>query len=240
MMSRTSPAPILAPIQSLSNVLNERISEEPQQEMTAYGHDVSQIVSPAPPIKSEQNGTPREVTPSTTALHTEENNSGADGLMDTETLKAVEALKKNDLGLRAKSRETATPAAETLKPTAAPSKKRPAPKSTAAANKKGTAAKKPAAKKRKLDAETSSVGGTPSVRRSATPRLAPLKRLRSALSRNHKPNDHLKPVRLSQAVHLRLIGPPKPQHPMPKTRMAQTKTMMLSSVYAANRITTGG
>ena len=167
MMSRTSPAPILAPIQSLSNVLNEQISEEPQQEMTAYGHDVSQIVSPAPPIKFEHNGTPREVTP-TTALHTEENNSGADGPMDTETLKAVEALKKNDLGLRAKSRETATPAAETLKPTAAPSKKRPAPKSMAAANKKGTAAKKPA-KKRKLDAETSSVGGTPSVRRSATP-----------------------------------------------------------------------
>ncbi|OCL08036.1 hypothetical protein AOQ84DRAFT_48804 [Glonium stellatum] len=197
MMSRNSPAPVLAPIQSLSNFLNERIGEELQQDTTAYSRDISQIVhpagqndegehralggtqnreptfglepSPVPLIKSEQTGTPREATPSTTALHTEENNSNPDGPMDTETLKTVEALKKNDLGLRAKSRETATPAAETLKPTAAQSKKRPAPKSTAAANKKGTAAKKPATKKRKLDPETSSVGGTPGVRRSATP-----------------------------------------------------------------------
>ncbi|OCK84235.1 hypothetical protein K432DRAFT_378813 [Lepidopterella palustris CBS 459.81] len=224
LIARSSPAPILAPIQLLSTVLNDQLSEEPQQVTTSFGRDISQIVppshsseandervldgaqdrepafvrdtstttqirkpsaglhstphpistaiplsdpqysqrSPAPIIKPEPNGTPREGTPSTMALKTERNNSVSEASLDVETLKALEAVKKSDLGLRAKSRETATPAA-------APSKKRPAPKSSAATNKKGTAAKKPAAKKRKIDSETASVGGTPSVRRSATP-----------------------------------------------------------------------
>jgi COMPASS component SPP1 len=43
---RTSPAPVLAPIQSLSDVLHERIRDEPAQESTSYGKDVSQMVPP--------------------------------------------------------------------------------------------------------------------------------------------------------------------------------------------------
>ncbi|KAF2816981.1 uncharacterized protein BDZ99DRAFT_6298 [Mytilinidion resinicola] len=225
--SRTSSTNVLAPIHSLSSILNEQVKAEPEQASPSFGHDVSQIVpprsseaseervvdgtqyrepgfvrdnpttaqirepsfgiqdsphpistavpltsdlhdtqpSPLPAIKPEPNGTPREGTPHSLVL--ERRGSVTDASVDTETLKAIEAVKQSELGLRAKSRDTVTPTRDTLKPVAAPSKKRPAPKS--ATTKKGMASKKPAPKKRKLDAETSSAGGTPSVRRSETP-----------------------------------------------------------------------
>ncbi|KAF2746650.1 MAGE-domain-containing protein [Sporormia fimetaria CBS 119925] len=86
--------------------------------------------------------------------------------VDSDTLKAIEAVKQNDLGLRTKKAAGAT---ETLaspvdtKSASGPSKKRPAA-SSAVVKKKGTAAlKKSSSKKRKLDAEPESKA------RSATP-----------------------------------------------------------------------
>ena len=60
LLSRTcSSPPILAPIQSLSSALHERIHEEPQP-ASSYGKDVSQVVSP--PSRSSDGGHGRDST----------------------------------------------------------------------------------------------------------------------------------------------------------------------------------
>ncbi|ORY01172.1 MAGE family-domain-containing protein [Clohesyomyces aquaticus] len=239
LFNRTSPAPILAPIQSLTTMLHDRIHDEPPS-ATPYGKDVSQMVSPpsrssdggesarhdtqnrepalvrgeptvaqarepeeeevaastTPPpistnpplsqasdsqsqlpsplpfIKHEPSGTPREATPIAAIAQSERHNSVTTENMDADTLKAIEAVKQSELGLRAKKAASESVASPTeSKPTMAPSKKRPAP-GTSAIKKKGTAApKKPASKKRKLDSEMRAErrSGTPSSRTSKAP-----------------------------------------------------------------------
>ncbi|KAF2198286.1 hypothetical protein GQ43DRAFT_168812 [Delitschia confertaspora ATCC 74209] len=127
-------------------------------------HAGDQLPSPTAIIKNEPAGTPREATPSTGLPHADRRGSVTEAAMDTDTLKALEAVKQNELGLRGKKAES--PAAD---PPKAPTKKRPAPKNTAA-NKKGTA-KKPVNKKRKVDMEPDAArrSGTPSSRASKTP-----------------------------------------------------------------------
>ncbi|KAF2183032.1 hypothetical protein K469DRAFT_583935 [Zopfia rhizophila CBS 207.26] len=60
LLTRSSPTPILAPIQSLTNVLNDHIHDEPTQP-TSYGKDVSQIV-PLPSRSSEEASSGRDGT----------------------------------------------------------------------------------------------------------------------------------------------------------------------------------
>ncbi|KAH7136048.1 hypothetical protein B0J11DRAFT_425102 [Dendryphion nanum] len=228
----SSPAPTLAPIQNLSNILNDKIDNEAQHPTsTPSEQDVSQFVpptshsadedeqerdetqnrepafvrdqpttgqirepepttstpypisthapplletepqlpSPLPAIKNEPAGTPREATPSTSIMPTSERQSSVTTEnVDVETRKAIEALKQNDLGLRAKRPASVTDSVTSptvlsdTKPVTlpAPSKKRPAP-STSAIKKKGTAApKKPVPKRRKIDAEGESIRST--------------------------------------------------------------------------------
>jgi COMPASS component SPP1 len=76
--------------------------------------------------------------------------------VDAETLKVIEVIKQNDLGLRTKRANENVPSPTEPKPAPAVSKKRPAP-AASTIKKKGTAAlKKPASKKRKLDTEVDS------------------------------------------------------------------------------------
>ncbi|KAF2274943.1 uncharacterized protein EI97DRAFT_401575, partial [Westerdykella ornata] len=127
--------------------------------------------SPLPVIKDEPSGTPSGIAPerrnSLSCLSTEKRPSITTNGVDQETLKTIEALKQNDLGLRTKKSVTATESTVEAKPAPAPSKKRPAP-GASAIKKKGTAAlKKPAPKRRKLDAtesESKARSGTPTSR----------------------------------------------------------------------------
>jgi COMPASS component SPP1 len=230
LLAMSTPPTVLAPIQSLTTVLNDQIHNESPQTDAALGHDVSQIVpqeapsngtiesgrdhtqdrepgfvrdepttsqirepesspkhtphpisiqipftgasdslpSPAPIIKNEPAGTPREATPAAATPQSDRRHSVVDPLLDVDTLKAIEAVKQSELGLRAKKNASERAASvETPKPAMAPSKKRPPPKNSAAANKKGTASKKPATKKRKLDPEAN--GTADGARRSGTP-----------------------------------------------------------------------
>ncbi|KAF2260890.1 hypothetical protein CC78DRAFT_536066 [Lojkania enalia] len=248
LLIRSSPAPVLAPIQSLTSALHDRIHDELQPMSTSYGKDVSQMVpppsrssddsesirdstqnrepafvrdepttlqirepeptsdsntphsistnvplshsngsqlpSPQPIIKNEPTGTPREATPTTNVTQSSERQPSISGdSMDVETLKAIEAVKQSELGLRAKkapstSESIASPT--DTKPVPAPSKKRPAP-ATSAVKKKGTAApKKPASKRRKLDtdpsAESHARSVTPTSRTSKTPTVKAVKK----------------------------------------------------------------
>ncbi|KAF2680391.1 hypothetical protein K458DRAFT_373683 [Lentithecium fluviatile CBS 122367] len=162
LLTRSSPAPVLAPIQNLSNNLQDQVLDEP----TALGTDSTNttphpistdLPSPLPVVKNESIGTPREATPSTATAQTfERNRSITADNVDADTLKAIEIAKQSDLGLRAKrTASTAESVTSPVEPKPAPSKKRPAPSSAPAIKKKGTAtAKKPASKKRKLDPES--------------------------------------------------------------------------------------
>lgn len=190
LMSRSSPAPVLAPIQNLSSALQEQVIDQ-NQEPPSIGHDMSQTVpssnedveagrdstqqrepafardeatttqirqpasehddtqlaSPPPAIKNEPSGTPRESSPGAGA--SAEN-------VDTDSLKALEIAKLNDLGLRNKRTASVTdslPSPVDSKPSSLPTKKRPAP-SAPAVKKKGTAKAMKPSKKRKLDTET--------------------------------------------------------------------------------------
>jgi COMPASS component SPP1 len=211
LLTRTSPAPILAPIKSFSPV------QDPPQQPPVYGKDVSQtampqsqasdeglssrdethdrepayvvetpttaqptasaphpivtslppshhveqrLPSPLPLIKPEPSGTPREATPATNVVQSlERNNSVTGESIDTETLKAIEIAKTNDLGLRAKRNASVTESVTSpidSKTAPAFSKKRPAP-SSSSIKKKGTAApKKPTSKRRKIETDTES------------------------------------------------------------------------------------
>ncbi|KAF2727999.1 hypothetical protein EJ04DRAFT_516893 [Polyplosphaeria fusca] len=223
----SSPGPNLAPIQTLSSALHDRIHDEPQQ-MASHGQDTSQFVpppsrssdggdngrddtqnrepafvrdepttsqirephaaadtaspdaplsqsaearlpSPLPVIKNEPTGTPPEATPATTIMpSSERQHSVTTENMDVETLKAIEAVKQSELGLRAKKAHSAADSVTSptdTKPALAPSKKRPAP---SVIKKKGTAApKKPAPKRRKLDPEASADRSTTPTSRNA-------------------------------------------------------------------------
>ncbi|KAF2656206.1 hypothetical protein K491DRAFT_597415 [Lophiostoma macrostomum CBS 122681] len=61
LLVRSSPAAVLAPIQSLSGVLHERMHDEPAQEPTSYGVDVAQMVPP-PSRSSNESDVARDET----------------------------------------------------------------------------------------------------------------------------------------------------------------------------------
>lgn len=208
----SSPVEVLAPIQSLTGALHEKLQEEAPQTSPSYEADVSRTMAeadpshdetqshepaimrkgpttshikqaepaepgspqkpvpndiaspteaqpqprpPSPAVKHEPSDTPREPTPSTASAHTSDRRpSMVAENVDIETLKAIEVIKANDLGLRTKRMNDAVPSPTEPKPAPPASKKRPAP-TTTAIKKKGTAAlKKPTVKKRKLDSES--------------------------------------------------------------------------------------
>ena len=192
----TSPAPVLAPIQGLSSALQDQTeNSRKSSSATPIGHDVSQVVpgvgdtgkdstqdrEPAfvrdephtsqirePSVKDEPSGTPRDITPAQTVEH----QTSAGGAIDADTLKAIEAAKASDLGLRAKRTasvaESVTSPGES-KPAPAPSKKRPAPSSSSAVKKKGTAkTTKPSNKKRKIEDDDSKARSVTPTSRPAT------------------------------------------------------------------------
>jgi COMPASS component SPP1 len=131
LMSRSSPAPVLAPIQNLSTALQEQMADDPPAS-TPIGADLSQSRSsdgeadrdttshtrkPDSPasandvplsqasdasIKDEPSGTPRESTPPVPVLQLERQGSTAAENLDSDTLKALEIAKQADLGLRTK------------------------------------------------------------------------------------------------------------------------------------------
>ena len=128
----------------------------------------SQIREPEPTVKDEPSGTPRKGTPAQTV---EPQNSTGHAI-DADTLKAIEAAKASDLGLRAK--RTASVAESVTSPSEskavpAPSKKRPAPSSSSAVKKKGTAkTTKPSNKKRKIDEDDTKARSVTPTSRPAT------------------------------------------------------------------------
>jgi COMPASS component SPP1 len=186
LLARSSPAPVLAPIQGLSSALQGQSSSA-----TPIGHDVSQLVphteTPNNGADSTQDREPafvrddphtlqiREPEPSTSEPHDKDETSiktetPADAI-DPDTLKAIEAAKQSDLGLRAK--RTASVAESVTSPTEpkaapAPSKKRPAP-SSSGVKKKGTAkTTKPSNKKRKIDDDDAKARSVTPTSRSRT------------------------------------------------------------------------
>ncbi|KAH6875084.1 hypothetical protein BKA58DRAFT_356317 [Alternaria rosae] len=74
LLSRTSPAPVLAPIQNLSSALQEQLEPAPDSH-----NGNANLPSPQPFIKDEPSGTPREHTPAITASQTERQSSTEDG-----------------------------------------------------------------------------------------------------------------------------------------------------------------
>ncbi|KAF2708707.1 hypothetical protein K504DRAFT_380848 [Pleomassaria siparia CBS 279.74] len=165
LLTRTSPVPILAPMQSFTPAPKDNVQEESQQTSTE-----PQLPSPLPFIKHEPSGTPREATPTTnTAQLSERQHSVTTENVDLETLKAIEIAKQSDLGLRAKRNASVAESVTSPvdpKPTSvssSSSKKRPAP-TPSIIKKKGTAApKRPASKRRKIETDVDSNA------RSATP-----------------------------------------------------------------------
>ena len=196
---RTEPAPVLAPIHGLSSALHDQTDASPKSpSATPIGHDLSQLVpaaadtakdstqhrepafvrdephtsqirEPEPTVKDEPSGTPRDPTPPQTA---DRHNSAVGDAVDADTLKAIEAAKASDLGLRAKRTasvgESVTSPSES-KAAPAPSKKRPAPSSSSAVKKKGTAkTTKPSNKKRKIDDDDAKARSVTPTLRTAT------------------------------------------------------------------------
>ncbi|KAF1935080.1 hypothetical protein EJ02DRAFT_460685 [Clathrospora elynae] len=182
LLSRTSPAPMLAPIQNLSSALQEQM-QEPTMALddsppapTPIDELVSQrepdavngallpapIPSPQPFIKNEPSGTPRENTPAVTASHPERQGSVTGENMDADTLKAMEIAKQSDLGLRKRNTSVAenVPPPVEAKPAPTNSKKRAAPSSASAVKKKGTAKTSKSNKKRRVETDD---GATRSV-----------------------------------------------------------------------------
>ncbi|KAF3036246.1 hypothetical protein E8E11_000161 [Didymella keratinophila] len=189
----TSPAPVLAPIQGLSSALGDQTeNSRTSASATPIGHDVSQAVADAgetgqdstqqrepafvrdephtsqirepepavdePSVKDEPLGTPRA-------------NSATRDAIDADTLKAIEAAKASDLGLRAKrtasvAESVTSPSESRAAAAPAPSRKRPAPSSSSVVKKKGTAkTTKPSNKKRKIeDDDTKARSVTPTSR----------------------------------------------------------------------------
>jgi COMPASS component SPP1 len=200
----TSPPPVLAPIHGLSSALQDQTeTSRTSASATPMGHDVSQVAAPAgetaqdstqqrepafvrdephasqirepePAVKDEPSGTPREATPIQTAERQHE--ATGDGI-DADTLKAIEAAKASDLGLRAKRTasvaESVTSLSESKAAAPAPSKKRPAPSSSSAAKKKGTAkTTKPSNKKRKIEDDDSKARSVTPTSRTTTSKSA--------------------------------------------------------------------
>ncbi|KAJ4374653.1 COMPASS (complex proteins associated with Set1p) component [Didymella sp. IMI 355093] len=185
----TSPAPVLAPMQSLPSSRQDQAGNSPSSaSATPIGHDVSQVVTDAgetakdstqqrePAFVRDEPHTSQIREPEPEPVVKDEHQNPATGHgIDADTLKAIEAAKASDLGLRAKRTasvaESVTSPSES-KPTAAaaaaavPSKKRPAPSSSSAAKKKGTAkTTKPSNKKRKIeDDDTKARSVTPTSR----------------------------------------------------------------------------
>jgi COMPASS component SPP1 len=190
LMSRSSPAPVLAPIQNLSTALQEQVADATP---APIGEHVSQIVPASPTtsqtrqpdeaeqsqtndaplsstfIKDEPSGTPRESTPAITAS-LERQNSTAENL-DSDTLKALEIAKQADLGLRTKRNGSVADSLQSpvdSKPPMLPSKKRSAPAS-ATVKKKGMAKTMKPSKKRKLDPEDPTARSVTPTGRSSKP-----------------------------------------------------------------------
>ncbi|KAF2994383.1 hypothetical protein E8E13_002145 [Curvularia kusanoi] len=171
----TSPAHVLAPLQGLHDQ-----TDATRTSSTPIGHDVSQVVrsaSEAAPDSTQDSTQDREPAfvrndPHTSQIREPEPESesvvAGEGI-DADTLKAIEAAKASDLGLRAK--RTASVAESVTSPSdskaaPAPSKKRPAPSSSSVIKKKGTAkTTKPSNKKRKIDEDGSKARSvTPTAR----------------------------------------------------------------------------
>ncbi|RMZ69878.1 PHD transcription factor [Pyrenophora seminiperda CCB06] len=161
LLSRTSPAPVLAPIQNLSTALHDQMQDEATMDDTLQPHSNPTIAdapltSPQPFIKNEPSGTPRESTPALSA-----------DTVDMDTLKALEVAKQSDLGLRrrhASVTESVPSPAETK-----PTKKRPAP-SGSTVKKKGTAKTSKPNKKRRVETEDGARSVTPTSRASRPPK----------------------------------------------------------------------
>ena len=147
-MSRTSPVPVLAPIQNLSSALHDQIQDELAMSETRKLESESIT-------KTERSATPQENTLATPAAQLDQQSSTTDENVDADTLKALEIAKQSDLGLRKRmnSITESLPSPIDAKPAPASSKKRPAPSSTPAVKKKGTAKAMKPSKKRKLDTE---------------------------------------------------------------------------------------
>ncbi|KAF1919217.1 hypothetical protein BDU57DRAFT_443037 [Ampelomyces quisqualis] len=146
LMARSSPAPVLAPIQSLSAALHAQLAAGP------------------PP------SAPADV-PATAAAREPPTPTAADNL-DSDTLRALEIARHADLGLRTKrnaSLAESAPAPADPKAPAPPSKKRPAPASASTVRKKGTAKALKPSKKRKLDPDDASARSATPTARTAKP-----------------------------------------------------------------------
>ncbi len=190
LMSRTSPVPVLAPIQNLSSALHDQIQDE------LANSEVPGSES-EPLAKREQSTTPQENTRTTPTAQLDSQNSTTGENVDADALKALEIAKQSDLGLRKRmgSITESLPSPVDAKPAPAVSKKRPAPSSTAAVKKKGTAKAMKPSKKRKLDLED------PSRPRSVTP-----------TSRTSKPPPGKSSKRGSQAGTPALESSPAPDN----------------------------
>ncbi|KAL5116846.1 COMPASS (complex proteins associated with Set1p) component [Pleosporales sp. CAS-2024a] len=187
LMARSSPAPVLAPIQHLSTALHAPVAETPAP---APLGDASPDHADAARVKQEPAATPpaSASTPAATAAAAE--NVGSD------TLKALEIAKQADLGLRTKRPASVadslpSPVESKMPMPTLPSKKRSAPAS-ASLRKKGMAKPMKPSKKRKLDPEDATA-------RSVTP-----------TSRPSKPSKHGK--KGSQAGTPGLESSPAPDH----------------------------
>lgn len=159
--ARTSPAPILPPLQNLS----------PTQTHDAQLPRNDEQAPPSHAIKTEPLATSRGNTPSALQSPADRQPSVTSENIDADTLKAIE-LAKQELGLRVKrNASVAESITSPTEPKPAPSKKRPAPGSTSIIKKKGTATAKKPSKKRRLDtdgdANTRSV--TPTSRSTKNP-----------------------------------------------------------------------
>jgi len=177
LLSRTSPAPVLAPIQNLSTALQEHMHDEAvMDDREPAVHDTLQprsnesiadakLPSPQPFIKNEPSGTPRESTPA--VPQAERQNSLPGDAVDVDTLKALEVAKQSDLGLR---RRHASVAESVQSPVETkPTKKRPAP-SGSTVKKKGTAKTSKPNKKRRVETEDGARSVTPTSRASRPPK----------------------------------------------------------------------
>ncbi|KAI0591438.1 TNG2 Chromatin remodeling protein contains PhD zinc finger [Pyrenophora tritici-repentis] len=156
-LSRTSPAPVLAPIQNLSTALQEQMQDE-----AAMDDAEPAVRDTLPFIKNEPSATPRESTPPAQDRQPE---LSADTI-DVDTLKALELAKQSELGLR--KRHASVSDGIVVEPR--PTKKRPAP-SGSTVKKKGTAKTSKPNKKRRVETEDGARSVTPTARASRPPKL---------------------------------------------------------------------
>ncbi|KAA8624743.1 TNG2 Chromatin remodeling protein contains PhD zinc finger [Pyrenophora tritici-repentis] len=156
-LSRTSPAPVLAPIQNLSTALQEQMQDE-----AAMDDAEPAVRDTLPFIKNEPSATPRESTPPAQDRQPE---LSADTI-DVDTLKALELAKQGELGLR--KRHASVSDGIVVEPR--PTKKRPAP-SGSTVKKKGTAKTSKPNKKRRVETEDGARSVTPTARASRPPKL---------------------------------------------------------------------